>query len=44
MIYWLDEESVGIDTIASVDTAFPAWKIAYNETEIMYIFAYAYEY
>jgi hypothetical protein len=37
MIYWLDERSIDVQTAVSADTAFPAWKIAYNGTSAAYI-------
>jgi len=43
MIYWLDETIIAIETAGSVDTAFPAWKITYNEVSragVVYIHAY----
>ena len=39
MVYWLDDSSVGQD-VAVQDTAFPAWKITYNNGSVEYIFAY----
>ena len=39
MVYWLDDSSVGQD-VAVQDTAFPAWKITYNNDKVEYIFAY----
>ncbi|MBQ9931120.1 MAG: two-component system regulatory protein YycI [Firmicutes bacterium] len=39
LVYWLDDSSVTQDT-AVLDTAFPAWKITFNNNEVEYIFAY----
>ncbi len=39
LVYWLDDSSIDQNT-AVQDTAFPAWKITYNDGETEYIFAY----
>lgn len=40
MVYWLDSSDYGAETTIS-DTAFPAWKITYNDGQIKYVPAYA---
>jgi len=39
MVYWLDSAVYGTETTIS-DTAFPAWKITYNDGQIKHIPAY----
>ena len=43
MIYWLDEGSLDTETAISADTAFPTWKITYNDGETSYIDGYAHQ-
>lgn len=40
LIYWLDEYNLGEGISLSGDTAFPAWKVTYNEDQVSYIAAY----
>lgn len=42
MVYWVDTEAVGSEALL-YDTAFPAWKIVYNDGETYYVEAYAEE-
>ncbi|MBR0597702.1 two-component system regulatory protein YycI [Sinanaerobacter chloroacetimidivorans] len=39
LVYWLDSESFDAESPVS-DTAFPAWKITYNQGKIKYVMAY----
>lgn len=39
MVYWLDPTNYGSENTVS-DTAFPAWKITYNDGQVMHIPAY----
>lgn len=39
LVYWLDTSGFGADTTVS-DTAFPAWKISYNQGEFIYVPAF----
>ncbi|MCL1982427.1 MAG: hypothetical protein FWG53_04955 [Clostridiales bacterium] len=40
MVYWLDENSIDVESAVLADTAFPAWKITHDGNEAAFIDAY----
>lgn len=40
LVYWMDDYDLEEGTSLSADTAFPTWKITYNEDKIKYILGY----